>query len=67
MFNPNDRERRILERIKSIKRPPQKKVVVKQPKKGLSKEEKQVKELLAIINGKEKASIKLNKVLKRLK
>ena len=66
MWNQKPREQRILERIQSIKKKT-KKVIVKRPKKGLSKQEKEVKELLSIIDGKEKATVKLDKVLKRLK
>jgi len=66
MWNQNEREQRILERIKSIQKKT-KKVIVKRPKKGLSKQEKEVKELLSILDGKEKATVKLDKVLKRLK
>ena len=66
MFNPNDREQRILKRIQSIQKKT-KKVIVKRPKKGLSKQDKEVKELLSILDGKEKATVKLDKVLKRLK
>ena len=65
MWNQKPREQRILERIQSIKK--RKKVVVRKPKKGLSNQEKEVKELLSILDGKEKATIKLDKVLKRLK
>ena len=67
MWNPNNTERRILDKIKSIKKPVQRKVIVKKPKKGLSKQEKEVKELLTIIDGKGKATVKLDKVLKYLK
>ncbi|MDA8644428.1 hypothetical protein N9L50_03965 [Flavobacteriaceae bacterium] len=66
MWNQNDREQRILKRIQSIQKKT-KKVIVKRPKKGLSKQEKEVKELLSILDGKEKATVKLDKVLKRLK
>ena len=66
MFNPNDREKKILDRINSIKRPT-KKVVVRKPKKVLSNQDKQVKELLAILESKEKATVRLEKALKRLK
>ena len=66
MWNQSEREQRILERIKSIQKKT-KKVIVKRPKKGLSKQEKEVKELLSILDGKEKATVKLDKVLKRLK
>jgi len=66
MWNQNEREQRILERIKSIQKKT-KRVVVRKPKKGLSKQEKEVKELLSILDGKEKATVKLDKVLKRLK
>ena len=65
MWNQNDREKKILDRINSIKRPT-KKVVVRKPKKVLSKDKK-VEELLAILESKEKATVKLEKVLKRLK
>lgn len=65
MWNQKPREQRILERIQSIKK--RKKVVVRKPKKGLSNQEKEVKELLSILDGKEKATVKLDKVLKRLK
>ena len=65
MWNQKPREQRILERIQSIKK--RKKVVVRKPKKGLSRQDKQVKELLSILDGKEKATIKLEKVLKHLK
>ena len=66
MWNQNETERRILDRINSIKKRT-KKVVVRKPKKVLSNQDKQVKELLAILDSKEKATIKLEKVLKRLK
>ena len=66
MWNQKPREQRILERIQSIKKKT-KKVVVRKPKKGLSNQEKEVKELLSILDGKEKATVKLDKVLKRLK
>ena len=66
MWNQKPREQRILERIQSIKKKT-KKVVVRKPKKGLSNQEKEIKELLSIIDSKEKATIKLDKVLKRLK
>jgi hypothetical protein len=66
MWNQKPREQRILERIQSIKKKT-KKVIVRKPKKGLSNQEKEVKELLSILDGKEKATIKLDKVLKRLK
>jgi len=65
MWNQKPREQRILERIQSIKK--RKKVIVRKPKKGLSNQEKEVKELLSILDGKEKATVKLDKVLKRLK
>ena len=55
-----------LKRIQSIKKKT-KKVIVRKPKKGLSNQEKEVKELLSILDGKEKATVKLDKVLKRLK
>ena len=66
MWNQNDRERRILDRINSLKKRT-KKVVVRKPKKGLTRQEKKVKELLSILDGKDKATVKLEKVLKRLK
>ena len=66
MWKQKPREQRILERIQSIKKKT-KKVVVRKPKKGLSNQEKEVKELLSILDGKEKATVKLDKVLKRLK
>lgn len=66
MWNQKPREQRILEKIQSIKKKT-KKVVVRKPKKGLSNQEKEIKELLSIIDSKEKATIKLDKVLKRLK
>ena len=66
MWNQKPREQRILERIQSIKKKT-KKVVVRKPKKGLSNQQKEVKELLSILDGKEKATIKLDKVLKRVK
>ena len=65
MWNQKPREQRILERIQSFKK--RKKVIVRKPKKGLSNQEKEVKELLSILDGKEKATVKLDKVLKRLK
>ena len=65
MWNQKPREQRILERIQSIKK--RKKVIVRKPKKGFSNQEKEVKELLSILDGKEKATVKLDKVLKRLK
>ena len=65
MWNQKPREQRILEKIQSIKQ--RKKIVVRKPKKGLSNQEKEIKELLSIIDSKEKATIKLDKVLKRLK
>ena len=66
MWNQKPREQRILERIQSIKKKT-KKVIVRKPKKGLSNQEKEVKEILSILDGKEKATVKLDKVLKRLK
>lgn len=66
MWNQNETERRILDRINSIKKRT-KKVVVRKPKKVLSNQDKQVKELLAILDSKEKATVRLEKVLKRLK
>ena len=66
MWNQKPREQRILEKIQSIKKKT-KKVIVRKPKKGLSNQEKEIKELLSIIDSKEKATIKLDKVLKRLK
>ena len=65
MWNQKPREQRILEKIQSIKQ--RKRVVVRKPKKGLNKQDKQVKELLSILDGKEKATVKLDKVLKHLK
>ena len=65
MWNQKPREQRILERIQSIKKKT-KKVIVKRPKRDLNND-KEVKELLSILDGKEKATIKLDKVLKRLK
>ena len=41
MFNPNHREQRILKRIQGIKKPT--KVIVRKPKKGLSKDESKMK------------------------
>ena len=66
MWNQKPREQRILEKIQSIKKKT-KTVVVRKPKKGLSNQQKEVKELLSILDGKEKATVKLDKVLKRLK
>ena len=66
MWNQKPREQRILERIQSIKKKT-KKVIVRKPKKVLSNQEKEVKELLSILEGKDKATVKLEKVLKRLK
>ena len=66
MWNQKPREQRILEKIQSIKKKT-KKVVVRKPKKGLSNQQKEVKELLSILEGKEKATLKIDKVLKRLK
>ena len=66
MWNQKPREQRILEKIQSIKKKT-KKVIVRKPKKGMSNQEKETKELLSIIDSKEKATIKLDKVLKRLK
>ena len=65
MWNQKPREQRILERIQSIKKKT-KKVIVRKPKRDLNSD-KEVKELLSILDGKEKATIKLDKVLKRLK
>jgi len=65
MFNPNNTEKRILDRITNIKRP-KRRVVVQKPKKVL-KSDKQVKELLAILDSKEKATVRIEKVLKHLK
>ena len=65
MWNQKPREQRILERIQSIKKKT-KKVIVKRPKRDLNSD-KEVKELLSILDSKEKATIKLDKVLKRLK
>lgn len=66
MWNQNDREKRILDIINGFKKRT-KKVVVRKPKKGLSRQDKQVKELLAILDSKEKATVRLEKVLKHLK
>lgn len=66
MWNQKPREQRILEKIQSIKKKT-KTVVVRKPKNGLSNQQKEVKELLSILEGKEKATVKLDKVLKRLK
>lgn len=63
MFNPTEREKRVLDKIKAIKKPT-KKIVVKQPKKVLSKQEQ---EILEIIESKEKATVRLEKVLKLVK
>ena len=65
MWNQKPREQRILERIQSIKKKT-KKVIVRKPKRDLNSD-KEVKELLSILDSKEKATIKLDKVLKRLK
>ena len=65
MWKQKPRDQRILERIQSIKKKT-KKVIVKRPKRDLNSD-KEVKELLSIIDGKEKATVKLDKVLKRLK
>ena len=65
MWNQKPREQRILERIQSIKKKT-KKVIVRKPKGDLNSD-KEVKELLSILDGKEKATVKLDKVLKRLK
>ena len=65
MWNQKPREQRILEKIQSIKQ--RKRVIVRKPKKGLSRQDKQVKELLSILYGKDKATVKLEKVLKHLK
>ena len=65
MWKQKPREQRILERIQSIKKKT-KKVIVKRPKRDLNSD-KEVKELLSILDGKEKATVKLDKVLKRLK
>jgi hypothetical protein len=65
MWNQKPREQRILEKIQSIKQ--RKRVIVRKPKKGLSRQDKQVKELLSILDGKDKATVKLEKVLKHLK
>jgi len=47
MFNQNDIEQRNLKRIQSIQKKT-KKVIFKRPKKDLSKQEKEGKELLSI-------------------
>ena len=65
MWNQKPREQRILERIQSIKKKT-KKVIVKRPKRDL-KSDKKVKELLTILDGKDKATVKIEKVLKHLK
>ena len=65
MFNPNNTKKRILDRIATIKRP-KRKVIVQKPKKVL-KSDKKVKELLTILDSKEKATVKLEKFLKHLK
>jgi len=69
MFNPTDREKRVLDKIKAIKKPTQK-IVVKQPKKVLSKQEMQLKKVNDILfktpKG-EKATVTLEKVLKLIK
>ena len=65
MWKQKPREQRILERIQSIKKKT-KKVIVRKPKRDLNSD-KEVKELLSILDGKEKATVKLDKVLKRLK
>ena len=64
MSNQKQREKRILERIQSIKK--RKKVIVRKPKRDINSD-KEVKELLSTLDGKEKATVKLDKVLKRLK
>lgn len=63
MWNQNEREQRILERIKSIQKKT-KRVVVRKPKKGLSKQEKAI---LDVIDSKDKATVRLDKVLKLIK
>lgn len=69
MFNPNDRERRVLDKIKAIKKPT-KKIVVNQPKKVLSNQEqklKQVEDILFKTPKGEKPTVTLEKVLKLIK
>ena len=65
MWNQNDREKRILDRINRFKKKT-KRVVVRKPKRDLNSE-KEVKELLSILDGKEKATVRLEKFLKYLK
>ena len=68
MWNPNNTEQRILERIQSIKKKT-KKVVVRKPKKNL-KDEKQLQKVEDIVFNHpkgQKATVTLDKVLKLLK
>ena len=68
MWNPNNTERRILDKIKAIKKP-KRKIVVRKPKKNL-KDEKQlqkVEDVLFYPPKGQKATVTLDKVLKLLK
>jgi len=62
MFNPNEREKRILDKIKGIKKPAIRRVA--KPKKGLSKTAKQV---LEIIESNDTAISRLERLTKILK
>ena len=64
LFNINDTERKVLEKIKGFKGKPKSVVKPKQPKRVLSKTEKQI---LEILDSKGKATIKLDKVLRLIK
>ena len=68
MWNPNNTERRILDKIKAIKKP-KRKIVVRKPKKNL-KDEKQLQKIEDVLFNPpkgQKATVTLDKVLKLLK
>ncbi|MDA7808355.1 hypothetical protein N8971_02595 [Flavobacteriaceae bacterium] len=68
MWNPNNTERRILDKIKAIKKP-NRKIVVRKPKKNL-KDEKQLQKIEDVLFNPpkgQKATVTLDKVLKLLK
>ena len=68
MWNPNNTERRILDKIKGIKKP-KRKIVVRKPKRNL-KDEKQLQKIEDVLFNPpkgQKATVTLDKVLKLLK
>ena len=68
MWNPNNTERRILDKIKAIKKP-NRKIVVRKPKKNL-KDEKQLQKIEDVLFNPpkgQKATVTLDNVLKLLK